>query len=866
MPGRPSVVAGQTCGAAFPQPGAREGAQKMSDEEGSLQDYMRTKHALADVLEQAQAFLGEELDDRWGAEQCRRLLAKLAEDRFNLVVVGQFSRGKSTLMNALFGRSILPTGMLPLTSIITSVRYGPRERLVLVREKSSFPQEVNLDTMPRWVTQEGNPGNRERISEAIVELPAPFLRRGFFFVDTPGVGSAEAANTATTFGFLPQVDAAILVTSVDSPLTEIEISLLRETVRFAAACFLVINKKDLIDASDESERASVVDYVKQQAARAVGTAPRVYLVSSLKALQESSSAPDDGDDDGGIRELREDLERFLTVAKRETFLRSMMTKTLHALSAMEERARLVARVSNMSEAEAASAQKAMQVTLDAEEDQIRAALLGIRGALDSAARPLIEDQMTAAIPAWREFMGHIVSELEEREAGLPWESRLSSLSFRDRVLASMAAEQGAWLRETLRSAYPRMQEASAVGLKQIGRTISGIGARAAEALDIMAAHASGDVEGPAIPSLIEVPVTPVELREKPSALGGLLPHRLRLSMVRRWLVKRIDRCVEASREHVRAAFEGTLATMADVLEGEALRQFADRREALERTIRSQEKPRREPLPSAADVLRARVLSLMGEEAPTPVSVRGADEPLPRGTSFDSILTTPATRTMPRSKAPARGCRICVAQEEVLFDMYATWQYRLSVEADFRNAFAARGGFCPLHTWRFEQIASPTTISVGFAPLVERIAAALRSAADMPAADVTRTLGAALADESGCLACSQMREVESVEVGRLLEAVSSEGQENASRTAFGLCLPHLRSVLAKCGEQPATDVLVRQQISKLESLSDNMRGFSLKREAGRRGLVNSGEDDAWVEALRRIAGLRNTRISVRLDSE
>ena len=60
--------------------------------------------------------------------------------------------------------------------------------------------------------------------------------------------------------------------------------------------------------------------------------------------------------------------------------------------------------------------------------------------------------------------------------------------------------------------------------------------------------------------------------------------------------------------------------------------------------------------------------------------------------------------------------------------------------------------------------------------------------------------------------------------------------------------------------------MNEQIAKLESLSDNMRGFSLKREAGRRGLVNRGEDDAWVEALRRLAGLRNTRISVRLDSE
>jgi hypothetical protein len=62
-----------------------------------------------------------------GAEdQARDLLARLAADRFRLAVIGQFSRGKSTLMNALLGGAYLPMGALPMTSVITTVRYGTK--------------------------------------------------------------------------------------------------------------------------------------------------------------------------------------------------------------------------------------------------------------------------------------------------------------------------------------------------------------------------------------------------------------------------------------------------------------------------------------------------------------------------------------------------------------------------------------------------------------------------------------------------------------------------------------------------------------------------------------------------------------------
>lgn len=73
-------------------------------------------------------------------KQLAELMVKLAEDRFTLAVIGQFKRGKSSLMNAIIGRELLPTGILPLTSAITILKYGPVERLQIIYGTLLFPK------------------------------------------------------------------------------------------------------------------------------------------------------------------------------------------------------------------------------------------------------------------------------------------------------------------------------------------------------------------------------------------------------------------------------------------------------------------------------------------------------------------------------------------------------------------------------------------------------------------------------------------------------------------------------------------------------------------------------------------------------
>src|SRR6202167_6269338 len=186
-----------------------------------LRAYEQSKFELAEILRSASGLIPKEEHAQY--QRIRDLQARLAEDRFNLVVVGRFSRGKTSLMNAVLGSDRLPTGIVPLTSVITSVSYGSTEHVYLDFDRGGLPTEIRMSELAQYITERGNPGNKLRIREARIQLPAEILRRGYYFVDTPGLGSSIVENTRTSLGFLRETDALVLVSSYESPLSEEEV-------------------------------------------------------------------------------------------------------------------------------------------------------------------------------------------------------------------------------------------------------------------------------------------------------------------------------------------------------------------------------------------------------------------------------------------------------------------------------------------------------------------------------------------------------------------------------------------------------------------------------------------------------------------
>ena len=205
------------------------------------------------------ARLAQELGAEPVAEEARELAARVSEGRFYVACIGQFKRGKSTLLNALVGDAVVPTGFVPVTAVPTVIRFG-EELHARVRIRDGSWRDVDLSDLKEYVTEDRNPENRKAVDGAEVFVPSPLLSSGMCFVDTPGLGSVFAGNTATTQAFIPHIDAALVVVGADPPIAGEELALVESIGTQVQDLILVINKADR---TSDPERAAVIQFTRE---------------------------------------------------------------------------------------------------------------------------------------------------------------------------------------------------------------------------------------------------------------------------------------------------------------------------------------------------------------------------------------------------------------------------------------------------------------------------------------------------------------------------------------------------------------------------------------------------------------------------
>ena len=284
--------------------------------EEALEAYRHEKLRLADIL-LSLMHIAEQRHDDERSQQVREVSARLAEDRFQLAVVGQFSRGKSTLMNAVLGYAYLPTGALPMTSVVTTVVYGSRPKATVWRGDGLVPTETPLEELVRYVARAARERQELGVRSALVELPADVLRLGFCFVDTPGVGSAIVANTKAAQGFLPQADTVVFVTSFDSPLSQAELDFLRLVHDEVKRVFVVLNNRDLVS---DVEAAEIEAFALARLKEFGIEGPDIFALSARDGLAAKLSGDLPGVVDSGLEALESELTEYLTTAKAKELL------------------------------------------------------------------------------------------------------------------------------------------------------------------------------------------------------------------------------------------------------------------------------------------------------------------------------------------------------------------------------------------------------------------------------------------------------------------------------------------------------------------------------------------------------------------
>ena len=233
----------------------------------SLEEGLRTLASL-EVLPIAQRYLAEETAE------------KLAGLGLYVAVIGEFKRGKTTLINGLLGADLLPTGVLPITAVPALVRFGVRPRATL-RLLDGSEAAIDIGGLQGYLSEQENPGNRKGVREAIIEYPAAVLESGLILVDTPGTGSVHVHNTQAASAFLPRVDIALLVLSVDAPLSHSEARLLEDVAHTAARIAICLNK---IDRLTPNETGEAVGFVRSRVASLCGTSDvPLFAVSARSA-------------------------------------------------------------------------------------------------------------------------------------------------------------------------------------------------------------------------------------------------------------------------------------------------------------------------------------------------------------------------------------------------------------------------------------------------------------------------------------------------------------------------------------------------------------------------------------------------------
>jgi len=257
---------------------------------------------------------------------------KLLQGQFNLVVLGEFKRGKTTFLNALLGADLLPTAVVPLTSIVTLIQYGER-----ISAKVTFldggVEETTLGELPAYVTEEGNPRNEKKVKLVRLEYPSPYLKDGVVLIDTPGVGSIYQNNTDETYNYLPKVDAAIFLLSSDQPISQSELDFLKDIEQYSAKTFFILNK---IDYLTDQDKKKALEFAKKVLAEKVGFEEiNIYPLSARLALDGKLSGDAEKLEASNLPAFTTILENFLLAEKGRAVINATCNKGNNAAGELQ---------------------------------------------------------------------------------------------------------------------------------------------------------------------------------------------------------------------------------------------------------------------------------------------------------------------------------------------------------------------------------------------------------------------------------------------------------------------------------------------------------------------------------------------------
>ncbi|MBD2012897.1 dynamin family protein [Microcoleus sp. FACHB-53] len=448
--------------AALPAKPEHKGTQqRLASSYGQLQEFQKYRKQLENLCYQVfqiiqdcnnRDFLPQTL-----AEDIGKVSQKLQSQRFRVAVVGVFSQGKSTLLNALLGEEIQPVRVIPCSGTVTVLKYGAQKRVVCYY-KDKRTEEISLDQyqVKAAISEEAALGSlseelvQSEIEEIVFEHPdLDLCRSGVEIVDSPGLDE-ENTRTAITLELIKGTDAVIFLANASRPLTKGE----REFIQYlkvqlnsgkadepAENLFLAVNFMDLL--RREKDRQDVRQRIERfvQGENIIAGENRVHFISAQAALDAIFAGTED-EYLKAFQGFTQSIEKFLTVERGFLQIKQAVTKinTLiqEGLDGLQQAEKVLDGNVNLSEAEK---QKIVEQIGEASGCDVRILHL---------AHKLIEDSIQEAAKSWDNWAEGLEDRIAAKSA--EWYSECSPIwdkeklirDYADQFTRSLSAEIDEW--------------------------------------------------------------------------------------------------------------------------------------------------------------------------------------------------------------------------------------------------------------------------------------------------------------------------------------------------------------------------------------------------------------------------------------
>ncbi|MEZ4238527.1 MAG: dynamin family protein [Myxococcota bacterium] len=414
----------------------------------------------------------------------RSTAQRVRDGRFVVLLLGCFSSGKSTLLNALLGRPVLPVKVNPCTAILTEVTYA-EEPQVAVRyrdgHEETFDVDAFVDAFQLRTTSEAEAGAEASdrfgdVDRATVGYPLPLLRNGVVLLDSPGLDD-DPVRTARTLASLPDADAVIVVLSANRFLTDLERRTLRRDLLPLGLrnLFFPVTMVDLLASLADDPVAARNDMVAR-AREFLGPLSNVGGVdrfderffpldarSGLRARWDrQAGARRDPADDGqlqasGLQAFEDALERFLVDERG----RAQLSHLHLTAKRFRDEVRRFAEVDRATAAQSVEELRQRQEELEPSFRELQAIAKRVARTVDS----FVARQQVLVWQDLRDFMAKTESALPEAVGNFDL-GNLAGLdllrpSGRERVEAMLKRQLEAWIEERVvewqRSLRPRIE-------------------------------------------------------------------------------------------------------------------------------------------------------------------------------------------------------------------------------------------------------------------------------------------------------------------------------------------------------------------------------------------------------------------------